>query len=261
MRKLFIFSALACVITSAHADLRIQTEQYDKSRVYNVYTKVGRTSLIQLEDDETLTVSRSSVLGMGDADAWTLSARGNNIIFKPSQVNPDTNLIFVTNKRTYVIDLSNVAKGGLPTYLLRFTYPDTEAAKAALEAKRAQVTAAAKAEKIEVNTDYVWRGDNALLKPTAAWDDGRFTRLVYDNAAELPVFSKVLPDGTEALVNASIDPEDKKTVIIQEVGRTLRGRLGNEVIEIINRNYKVPKFNVTGSGIPGAVRVEKGVSQ
>lgn len=259
----YIGAFCACTLLAplSQADSRIQQVPYDQTRVYHVLTKVGRTTLIQLEEGESLTVSPSSVLGMGDAAAWNVSARGNNIVFKPIESRPQTNMIVVTNKRTYSFDLEPTRKDDIPTYILRFQYPDTDAAKAAANAKRVQITAAAKAEKITINTSYVWRGENPLLKPSAAWDDGRFTRLVYDNAAELPQFYKVLPDGSEALINTSIDPADKKTFILQDVIRTARLRLGNEVIEVINKNYQQPKFNASGSSEYGSVRVEKGVPQ
>lgn len=198
-------------------------------------------------------------MGIGDAEAWNLGVRGNNIVLKPTQKMPQTNVIVVTNKRTYSFELLATAKDSMPTYILRFRYPDTEASKAAAEAKRVQTTAAARAEKTVINTDYFWRGDNELLKPTAAYDDGRFTRLVYDHSGELPVFFKVLPDGTEALLNSNIDPEHKQTVVLHEVIRTVRARLGNQVIEIINRAYKLPKFNETGTSVPGAMRTDRDI--
>ncbi|MDD0927894.1 TrbG/VirB9 family P-type conjugative transfer protein [Xylella fastidiosa subsp. multiplex] len=259
MKKLTIL-LLACVANLAYAnDPRIRTEIYNKSSVYNVHTQIGRASLIQLEDGESLEISPSSLLGIGDAEAWNLGVRGNNIVLKPTQKMLQTNVIVVTNKRTYSFELLATAKDSMPTYILRFRYPDTEASKAAAEAKRVQITAAARTEKTVINTDYFWRGDNELLKPTAAYDDGRFTRLVYDHSGELPVFFKVLPDGTEALLNSNIDPEHKQTVVLHEVIRTVRARLGNQVIEIINRAYKLPKFNETGTSVPGAMRTDRDI--
>ncbi|WP_341353087.1 TrbG/VirB9 family P-type conjugative transfer protein [Xylella fastidiosa] len=86
-------------------------------------------------------------MGIGDAKAWDLGVRGNNIVLKPTQKMPQTNVIVVTNKRTYSFELLATAKDSMPTYILRFRYPDTEASKAAAEAKRVQTTAVARAEK------------------------------------------------------------------------------------------------------------------
>jgi len=265
MKKLF-FIATLLVCSLAHAevdDTRIQQVVYGKKTVYPIRAQVGKATLIQFEDGERLdeSATSSSILGMGDADAWNLGARGSSIVFKPSAKKPQTNLVIVTNRRSYIFDLDMAKQGEQPTYFIYFDYPDSDAAKAAQEAEKSKMVASAKTERITPNTDYAWRGTNALLKPTAAWDDGRFTRLMYDSAIETPVFFKILPDGTEAQVNYSIDPAERNTFILQEVIRTVRARLGNDVIEIVNQNYQLPKFNKTGSGVSGAIRLEKGVTQ
>lgn len=267
MKKLFIVSILAALSGIVHAepDARISTEIYDKNRVYNIYTQVGRATLIQFEEDESLVISPSSVLGIGDADDWDLGVRGSSLVVKPWKKKPITNMVIVTNKRSYAFELQPRPELVSGTYIQRFRYLDTEEAKAAAEAaaiaKRVQITAAAKGEKTVVNTDYAWRGENELLKPTGAYDDGRFTRLIYDNAAEMPVFFKVLPDGSEALVNSNVEPDDRRVLVVHEVIRTIRARSNNDVIEIINQGYKPAKFNEYGTSEHGAVRVEKGAQQ
>lgn len=243
-------------ITQAE-DVRIKTEIYDANRVYAVHTAVGRATLIQLEQDESLSMTPNAVLGIGDAHAWNLGVRGNNIVLKPTKKLPQTNIVIVTNKRTYSLDLKGTRKHQPPTYILRFYYPDTEALRIEQERKRAAITAHAKASPITINTDYVWRGDNPALKPTAAYDDGRFTYLIYDNSAELPVFFKKLPDGSESLMNSHIDGNRGNTVVLHEVIRTIKARLGKEVIEITNKNYIAPAFNQNKTGVHGAVRVTK----
>lgn len=55
-------------IQSAAADARIRIENYSENRVYTIYAKVGRATLVQLQDGEFLD-ARSSALGMGDAAA------------------------------------------------------------------------------------------------------------------------------------------------------------------------------------------------
>lgn len=245
---------LMTTVGTVHADARIVTETYNPNRVYNVYTRVGRATLIQFEDDEVLSTPKGA-LGLGDSDAWELGVRSNSIILKPRAKLPDTNIVAVTNKRTYVFDLRTATRGVDPTYMMRFRYPDTEAAQAAEIAKRVELNKAAKSEDVTINTNYTWRGTDTALKPTAAYDDGRFTRLVYDHAGELPVFYKQLPDGSEALINSHID---KNEVVFHEVIRTAKARLGNSVIEIINRGYARPAFNQTGSGTHGAVRIDQG---
>lgn len=275
MKLLVLSACLACSLSNVlAADPRVVTETYDRSRVYELRYRFGRAILIQFEPDEGLDLSKSTLAAIGDDKAWMLGERGNNVALKPKARLPDTNFILVTNKRTYFFELLEAKKGEQPTYGINFVYPDTLAAQAAAraaaksahdnmeraaEARRAQITAEAKAQQVVINTDYVWRGASELLKPTAAWDDGILTRLMYDKATELPVFYKVLPDGSEAIVNSNIDPADKRIVILHEVIRTVRARLGADVIEIINKGFAVPNVNMTGTDEYGAVRVEKGV--
>jgi len=242
---------------SAQADPRVRTEVYDARKVYTVYTGIGIASLIQFEGDESLVLSPSSVLGIGDADAWNLGVRGNNIVLKPATRMPKTNVVVVTNKRTYSFDLLPADKESPPTYVIRFSYPDTLAAVNEAEQGRLRLTMDARALRRVINTNYTWKGhvSESALVPTAAWDDGRFTRLTYDHAGELPVFFKVLPDGSEALLNYNVDQREKGTIILHEVIRMARVRLNEQVIEIYNRRYKVPEINKTGAGAYGAVRV------
>lgn len=261
MKAWIVATSLISFSVFASADSRIITEVYDSNRVYDIYTQVGRATLIQFEADESIADSPSSVLGIGDAKAWTLGARGNNIVFKPAEKTPQTNIVVVTNKRTYSFDLRDATKANPPTYVIKFFYRDSHEAKLAAEAKRIATLEALKAEPIEVNTEYFWKGSNPMLRPTSAWDDGRFTRMMYDHAGELPLFFTILPDGSEALLNYNVDPDDKRIVILHEVIRTIRVRLGKDVIEIVNKGYQLPKFNTKGAGIPGAMRVDKGARQ
>lgn len=262
---------------------RIQAVDYNAFTVYNIYSERGRAILVRLQDGETVdleeTEKANTGLGMGFGSAWWLTVRGNNFFLKQKDENPETNLIIVTNKRPYIFDLKKAPVGMNPTYALYFRYPEDERAKADAEAERrraataqarvaiAQATAVAaqkdeliapaKAKPVRINTEYIWRGKNSDLAPTAIWDDGRFTYLQYNHAGALPVFFRVLPDGSEALVNSNIDTEDKTTTVIQDVVPIIRARLNDSVIEIVNKNYRRPEFNEFGTSVHGAVRVEK----
>lgn len=258
----FFALAMSLVVLSVggmvNADPRVRTETYDAHRVYTVYTAVGTASLIQFEEGESLVLSPASVLGIGDAEAWDLGVRGNNITLKPVTRMPKTNVVVVTNKRTYLFDLLPATQDDPPTYMIRFFYPDTVAAKDAAEQRKLRATDLARMERRIINTNYIWKGETTekALVPTSAWDDGRFTRLTYDHAGELPIFYKVLPDGTESLLNYNIDQNDKATVVLHEVIRTVRVRFNNQVIEIHNQGYKLPTLNRSGASEHGAIRVE-----
>lgn len=252
-------SALSIPKGASH-DARIQTVTYSPNNVFHIRAQIGRAVLVQLEEDERLE-GDSAALGMGDSEAWKLNVKGNNIIFKPTAPNPETNLIVTTNKRTYVFQLSIDGRGRqAPTYVLRFRYPDTQRANlAAQRAKNDQAHDILSGKKLRpnvtrANQNYWGYGDKALT-PTAMYDDGRFTYLEFDNGRDMPSIYKIMPDGTESLVNLHVEGN---TVVVHELSKQFVLRLGNTVLGVDNRGFSQRgRFNQTGSGLDGRVRIVK----
>lgn len=246
----FMSQAHALAIPKGSAqDSRIQTVTYSKHNVIKVTAQVGKAVLIQFEDDERLE-GDSATLGMGDAEGWNLAVKGNNILFKPLVYQSDTNLIVQTNKRTYIFQLSIDNETKNPTYALRFYYPDTEKAKLAAEKVKNQKALDVlnnqhnRFEVVITNDDYWGYGDK-YIKPTALYDDGKFTYFEFANGKNLPTIYKVLPDGTEALVNKHVKGH---TVIVHEVGDEFVLRLGMSVLGIKNQGFNADgQFNTTGT--------------
>lgn len=250
----------AAVSFSALADSRIRTETYSKERVYPIYSKVGKAVLIQLEDDEQLK-GENSALGMGDSEAWTVGVRGNNIIFKPKAEKPVTNMIVVSNKRTYAFDLKMAGGKHEPTYIMRFNYPDTarkqQKALRMKQDKALQLLADSGALHLPEpgnNTLYYGQGSKKLA-PTAMWDNGRFTYLRFNNGRDMPTAYRVEQDGTETLLNTHIEGD---TVVIHEVNEKIILRLGRAVLLIENRGYRSQgTFNRSGTDNSDSVRIIK----
>ncbi|SNU80191.1 TrbG [Neisseria zoodegmatis] len=256
----FALSAWAVLFSSqAVADPRIRTENYSEKRVYTVYAKVGRAALVQLQDGEYLD-SRSSALGMGDALAWKMSVRGNNILFKPSEAKPATNMIVVSDKRTYVFDLKIATAKQPPTYVLRFRYPEDirRIREAQAGKRRTAMVALAAAGGVrptgKSNVNYWGRGDKTLA-PTALWDNGRFTYFRFDNGRVLPVIYRINNDGTESLADFHVE---KDTVIVHETAAKFVLRSGKSVLGIENRSHDgTGTFNRTGTDDGASVRLLK----
>ena len=241
-------------------DSRIQTATYRSDDVFPVLTKVGEATLIELETDERLS-GDNALAGMGDTAAWNLAVKGRNIIFKPTAPQPDTNLLVATNKRTYAFRLKTASGKQKPTYILRFRYPDTEAANAAriaaLQDKVRLAMAGVPQRQPEsgANLNYWARGDKTLA-PTAAWDNGRFTYFQFDNARALPAVYRVEADGSETLLNIRNDGD---TVIVHDTAQNFVFRLGKSVLGVENRSYdSTGRFNRTGTDSPEAVRISIG---
>lgn len=241
-------------------DSRIQTATYRSDDVFPVLTKVGEATLIELETDERLS-GDNALAGMGDTAAWNLAVKGRNIIFKPTAPQPDTNLLVATNKRTYAFRLKTASGKQKPTYILRFCYPDTEAANAAriaaLQDKVRLAMAGVPQRQPEsgANLNYWARGDKTLA-PTAAWDNGRFTYFQFDNARALPAVYRVEADGSETLLNIRNDGD---TVIVHDTAQNFVFRLGKSVLGVENRSYdSTGRFNRTGTDSSEAVRISIG---
>jgi type IV secretion system protein VirB9 len=274
---------------SCGADPHVQCASYDPDQVYRVATMPGRAVMIQFEPGEHI-VDHGA--GIGDAKAWHMAMNDGGALLKPGAVQPETNLMLVTNRRTYAIALADVSASQPATWVLRFDYPDTRAKASAAQLRRQQAVAAALAGTPErlaqaaapasnpvtnpangsaastastpatasvltgssANMQYMMRGDRALA-PTALWDDGRFTYFKYATARDLPTIFTKLPDGGEATVNFHMEGD---TVVVHEVSKQFVIRYGQSVLGIRNDGFSPDgRYNASGSSLPGTARLQR----
>lgn len=238
-------------------DNRIQLFNYSPDDVFAINTHIGKAALIQLEQGEFL--DDDGAMGMGDGESWSVVAKANNIIFKPVREQPQTNILLITNRRTYAFELYNDALAP-PTYIARFNYPETEqkpvADKVARPVAMKEVGKSADGRTIMIdakyNMNYMYRG-HAEIKPTNAWNDGRFTYLQFNHAGDLPAVYRVLPDNSEMLVNTHVEND---TLILQEISSMYRLRFGKLVGDVANNTVKIPNYNTDGTSDGDFVRVD-----
>lgn len=257
----FSINATAAVSPSTYGfDERIQFFDYNPNDVYVINTQIGTSTLIQLDKNEVIEGDNTG-LGMGDAQAWSLAVKGNSIFLKPAAELPDTNMMIVTNKRTYAIQLTT--NGYNPSYLVRFKYPepennDNDKSAVSPGERLKTIGTDANGEPIlianNINTNYYKKGDE-LIMPARVWNDGLFTFMKYPNAKDLPVAYRVLPDDSEALVNSHI-VED--TMVIHGTEQLYRLRFGESVADIRNNTYNPDGYyNRTGTSDKRLTRVEQ----
>jgi len=207
-------------------DPRIRTAAYSRDQVYRLAGFVGYQTDLEFETGESFVG-----LGAGDIEGISFVAADNHLFLKPKAAKIGTNLTILTSRRTYQVDYSASAQrpDGTQevTYALRFTYPGVslpaDAAGKALDAPSRRPK----------NIDYWFCGD-ASLKPTAASDDGVHTRLTFGAKAEQPAIFVLNEDGTESLLNFSMDEGD---VILHRVARRLILRRGNLAACILNKGF------------------------
>ena len=222
-------------------DSRVRTAYYDPEQIYRLQAHVGYQIELEFEAGE-------SVIGQGggDLEGIVLAAADNHVFLKPKAADVSTNLTIATNRRRYRFDY--VVNPGPPDpdesavmYLVRFTYPPTLNAGPSAAERIEQ--ALASAHERPRNVDY-WYCGHPSVKPTAASDDGVHTRLTFDATHELPALFVRNDDGSESLLNFSIEDGD---VIVHRVARRFIVRRGRLTGCVVNQAF-------TGSG----ARLESG---
>ncbi len=214
------------------SDHRIRTLQYEPSQVFRVRGWVGYHIDLQFEPGETF-----KTLGGGDLEALSYGSFENHLVIKPRAANVHTNLTVITSRRTYILDYQVDPGSPDPSadelvYSLRFVYSQVAGGSAADEVS--QDFKVAEGQRVR-NFDYWFCGDPSL-QPIEASDDGVHTRLRFGPRAEVPAFFVRTDDGTEALLNFSVDLAQGDVLIHRTVRRLIlrRGKLTGCVV---NKSY------------------------
>jgi type IV secretion system protein VirB9 len=211
---------------SGAGDARIRVAYYSPDQVYDLYAFVGYDIRLEFAQDE-----RFVAVDAGDLDAITYSARGNVVSLKPRAVGAEMNLAISTTRHTYYFQYTTLAGRPDPAtesvmYVVRFRYPPDQEDRRTGPHVAAKIDAAlvGASQDRSQNRNY-WFCGAPSLKPTAAWDDGIHTHLTFAPRAELPAIFVGNADGSESLVNFTVESGD--LVIHRVAGRFIlrRGRL------------------------------------
>jgi type IV secretion system protein VirB9 len=207
-------------------DSRIRVAPYSADEVYRLVGFVGYQTDFEFERGESFVG-----LGAGDIDGLAFVAQDNHLFLKPKAAKVGTNLTILTSRRVYQLDYSASAQHPDPseevTYVLRFTY--------APEAKEVAVASKALSEtRRPRNVDYWYCGDPSI-RPVAASDDGIHTRLQFAARAEQPAIFVLNDDGSESLLNFSMDEGD---VVVHRVARRFVLRRGHLAGCVVNKAFQ-----------------------
>ena len=101
------------------------------------------------------------------------------------------------------------------------------------------------------------------IVPTAVFDDGLFTYLRLPGNREIPAVFHVAADGQETLTNTRMEAD---LLVVDRVSRSMRLRLGDQVVSVINEAFdlegrSVNKPGVTVDGVERVLRSAKGVRE
>jgi type IV secretion system protein VirB9 len=253
-------------------DPRVRVVEYNPLNVVRLSTFYGVSTHIQFADDEVI-----KDVAIGDDQAWKVIDRRNHLFIKPQALKADTNVTVITDRRAYQFALTVQQRSRKDAtawadpnliFSLRFRYPDDEAKKRQLEAKKAdrkdqlreikdKLTDATQAGQ---NFDY-WVAGSDEISPTAARDDGRFIYLSFSNNRDMPAVYSVDKKGREALINTNVI--NGNTIVIQRLVRSLILRKGDEVASVVNKSFDLNggTDNESGTIAADVERVIKGEAE
>ncbi len=208
-------------------DSRVRIAAYDAEQVYRLPGFVGYQVHLQFEAGE-----RFVGLGAGDIEGLEFAAEGNNLFLKPKAAKVATNLTVLTSLRHYHFEYWALARRPDPVledviYSLRFTYPPPP--KQAVQRAAVDTALDADAKPAMRNFEYAYCGHPAL-KPIAAFDDGVHTHLRFAPRAELPAIFLRNADGSESLVNATVEADSVRVHRVAERLIVRRGRLAGCIV-------------------------------
>ncbi len=216
-------------------DGRIRVAAWREEEVFELRGRVGYQIDLEFESGEAFVG-----LAAGDIEALSFVAEGNHLFLKPRAASVRTNLTVLTTRRHYQFDyLATAETGAAPAdevmFALRFTYPprsDVDARASAAARIDAELRAASARQ--ASNIDY-WYCGSPAIKPVAVSDDGLHTRLRFASRAELPVLFVRNDDGSESLLNFSLDDGD---VIVHRVARAFVLRRGKLTGCVVNKGFR-----------------------
>jgi type IV secretion system protein VirB9 len=234
------------------ADSRVRTATYDGNQVYRLHGYVGYQIDLQFEPGETFVG-----LGAGDIDGLSFVSQDNHLFIKPKAAKVNTNLTVLTNRRPYQFDYIATAPRSASEdsdmiFAVRFTYPPA----------RRDVVADGVNRMLEQNQrnhvhniDYWYCGSSAV-KPIAASDDGIHTRLRFGAKSEQPAIFVENDDGSESLLNFSMEGDD---VVVHRVVRELVVRRGRLAGRVFNKAFSGSGERLeSGTVSPGVERAVPG---
>lgn len=216
-------------------DSRVREVAYNPEDVIRLHGFVGYQIHVEFAPGEDFVN-----LAAGDMGGLEVGSEHNHLMIKPKQSKVSTNLTVITSRHVYQFEYSAVRKVPDPRideviYSLRFTYPVEAAALEAAADSRARTDRALEGPQAlrSRNTNYWFCGERSL-RPVSAFDDGVQTHLVFAPTAEMPAIFVKGEDGSESLVNFTVEAAE---VVVHRLAPRLILRRGAIVGCVENRSF------------------------
>jgi type IV secretion system protein VirB9 len=219
--------SLPAVLGGEVPDARIRVLPYSQETIYRLKGYVGYQIDLEFAPGESFIG-----LGSGDLEGLSFAAQANHLFLKPRVAGFDTNLTVLTDRRSYHFEYIASERRPDPAfgdvvYALRFTYAAPDGA----DGLERRLTEAPQSRWHNLNYGYCGSPE---LKPEAAWDDGVQTRLRFGTRRELPAIFVRNDDGTESLINFTMESGE---VVVHRVARRFVVRRGYLSGCIVNQAF------------------------
>ncbi|MCR8493053.1 P-type conjugative transfer protein TrbG [Brucella anthropi] len=204
----------------------IQIYPWSDGALYQVYAAPGQITNIALEPGESLTGAGPIAAGdtarwiIGDTESGSGLSRRVHILVKPTRPDITTNLVIMTDRRIYMIEL----KAGDTPYMpaVSWAYPPPLTAQStAIPATPIIPAAAAR------HYRYAITGDTPPWRPVSVYDDGRRVYVEFPRGiaqGEMPPIFVLGSDGEPQLVNSRIH---QHILIVDRIFGAAELRLGS----------------------------------
>jgi len=225
----------------------VQVYPYSEGVIYHVFTAPGQVTDIALQPGEQLgAVAAGDTVRwvIGDTSSGTGDTKRAHVLAKPFTKGLATNLVIMTDRRTYHLALTSTAHTAMSA--LSWTYPQDQliAFKAATEQARAAQPVAAGLAIDQLHFDYVVSGDQPAWRPLRAFDDGRQTFIEFPadiEVGEAPPLFLVDAKGRASLVNYRVQG---RYYVVDRLFDAAELRLGLKHQDIV----RISRTGETGSG-------------
>lgn len=237
------YSANISVPFASVLDSRIKFFAYNPDVVYTLPITVGMHTHIKLAADEVL-IDKPK---LGETVQWRIAGNEKNLYIKALQPEVMTSLTLETDKRVYQFELVSTKDPVKRVQMAYFTYPDDDERvelsmfkrKNAIEAelkgeinRLENLKVAAATDPSKLNFAYTISADKAAFRPSAVYDDGKFTYFrLPQGTQDLPAIF-MLDDGSRNKlipINYVVKGEQ---ILIERLAPTFVMKLGKDEIRV-----------------------------
>lgn len=218
-------------------DARVKFFAYNADVVYTLPITVGMHTHIQLGADEVLIEKPK----LGETVQWRVAGNEHNLYIKALQPNVVTSLTLVTDKRVYQFELVSTTLAAKRVQKAYFNYPDDEE-QLELSLQRQINTVKKESARLDgikvggaidpsrLNFDYVVTG-SAPFKPSAIYDDGKFTYFRLPATQDLPAIF-MLEEGSRNKLTPINYAVKGDQIVIERMASTFVMKLGKAELRI-----------------------------